>query len=122
MKQARIGTFLLLALAGLAFAQGDRGTLTGTVTDPHGAVVPNAQISIRQPDTGAQYSTVTTSTGNYSLAQLPSAAYEVSVTFPGFKKYTQQGITVGVAQTVRIDIVMELGNATESVTVNADAP
>lgn len=113
---------LALALSQLAFAQADRGTLTGTVTDPHGALVPAAQISVRNPQTGAQYETVTTSTGNYSLSQLPAGAYDLTVETPGFKKYTQQGINVGVAQTARIDVVMEIGSATESVTVSADAP
>jgi hypothetical protein len=113
---------LTFALTLPAFPQADRGTLTGTVTDPQGAVVPTAKISVRNPQTGGQYETVTTSTGNYSLAQLPAGAYDVSVESPGFKKYTQQGINVGVAQTVRIDVAMQVGAATESVTVTADAP
>jgi len=114
-----LGSLLLVATA---FAQADRGTLTGTVTDPHGALMPTAQVSIRNPETGLQYETITTSTGNYSVPQLPAGAYDLSVSAPGFKKYTQHGVNVGVAQTVRVDVLMEIGSANESVTVSADAP
>lgn len=105
-----------------AFGQADRGTLTGTVTDPQGAILPVAKLTVRNTQTGATYDTVTTSTGNYSLAQLPAGSYELSIEAPGFKKYVQQGIAVGVAQTSRIDVTMQIGTANESVTVTADAP
>ncbi|MEP6961591.1 MAG: carboxypeptidase-like regulatory domain-containing protein, partial [Acidobacteriota bacterium] len=64
-------SFFLLAVV-CAFAQGDRGTITGTAADPAGAVVANAQVSVRNTDTGAVYQTTTTETGNYTLAQLPA--------------------------------------------------
>ena len=57
-------TVIALLLSAGAFAQADRGTLTGTVTDPQAAVIPEAKIAVRNAQTGAQYSTVTTSTGN----------------------------------------------------------
>jgi hypothetical protein len=62
------------------------------------------------------------STGNYTIAQLPVGTYEVSVAVPGFKRFVRSGITVQVAATLRIDIQLEVGAATESVTVQADAP
>jgi hypothetical protein len=65
---------------------------------------------------------VSTATGNYTLPELPAGTYEVTVTVPGFKKFIRQGLTIQVAQTVRIDISLEVGNATESVTVSAEAP
>src|SRR6185503_19806507 len=113
---------LVLALASAAFAQADRGNLTGTVTDPQGALIPAAKILLRNGQTGADYATVSTSTGNYSIAQLPAGSYDLSVEAPGFKKFAQQGIAVGVAQTARIDVTMQVGQATESVTITADAP
>ncbi len=68
--QLRIaGLFLICTLA--AFAQGDRGTITGTVTDPTGAVVPNANIQVTNSETSAVYKVATTNTGNYTLANLP---------------------------------------------------
>src|ERR1035441_1773981 len=94
----------LCALA--AFAQTDRGTITGTITDPAGAVVPNAPIEARNVDTGAVYPGASSGTGNYTIAQLPVGTYELSVTVSGFKKYVRTGITVDVAGTVRVDPVL----------------
>src|ERR1700687_5740712 len=121
MRSLRVAVGLfVLALA--AFAQSDRGTITGTVSDPAGAVVANAAIEARHTETGVVYPGATSSTGNYTLAQLPAGVYEVTVAVPGFKKYTRSGLTVQVAQTLRVDIALEVGSATESVTVQADAP
>jgi carboxypeptidase family protein len=104
------------------FAQSDRGTITGTVSDPAGAVVAGAAIEAKNEGTGVTYQAATTPTGNYTIVQLPAGAYEVSVAVPGFKKYTRQGITVEVAEVKRIDVALEVGAATESVTVQGDAP
>jgi hypothetical protein len=112
--------FLIVGMA--AVAQGDRGTITGTVSDPAGAVVANAAIVARHVETGTVYDTTSTNTGNYTLSQLPVGNYEVSVTVAGFKKYTRSGLTIQVAATVRVDITLEVGAATESVTVNEAAP
>ena len=111
----------LFVLAFVAFAQSDRGTITGTVSDPAGAVVANAALEARNQATGVVYQAASTATGNYTILQLPVGTYEVSVAVPGFKKYVRQGITVEVAQTLRIDISLEVGSASESVTVNESA-
>src|SRR3974390_1331671 len=100
-----------------AFAQSDRGTITGTVSDPAGAVVANATVEAKNADSGTTYHAGTSGTGNYTLAQMPVGTYEVSVTVPGFKKFVRQGLVLQVAQTLRIDVVLEVGNATESITV-----
>jgi hypothetical protein len=111
----------LILLASAAFAQGDRGTITGTIADPAGAVVANAEIEARNIDTGAPYKAASTNTGNYTLAQLPAGSYALSVSVPGFKKYVRQGLTVIVAQTLRIDVALEVGSSAESVTVTEAA-
>ena len=111
-----------LLVASIAFAQGDRGTITGTVADPAGAVVAGASIQARNVETGGQYTAASTSTGNYTLSELPAGSYELSVAVPGFKKSVRQGLTVEVAQTLRIDISLEVGSAVESVTVTEAAP
>jgi hypothetical protein len=67
------------------------------------------------------YEAASTTTGNYTLSQLPAGTYELSITVPGFKKYTRSGLTVQVAETLRIDVSLEVGNATESVTVTEAA-
>ena len=108
----------LLASAAVVLAQSDRGAITGTVADPAGAVVASAPIEAKNTETGAVFQAASSDTGNYTLAQLPVGTYEVSVAVAGFKKYVRQNITVGVAQTVRVDIGLEVGSAAESVTVS----
>jgi hypothetical protein len=105
-----------------AFAQSDRGTITGTVSDPAGAVVASAAIQARNVETGATYEGASSTTGNYTLAQLPVGTYELSVGVPGFKRYVRQGLAIQVAQTMRIDINLEVGSATDSVTVTEATP
>jgi hypothetical protein len=112
----------MLLVVGAVFAQSDRGTITGTIADPAGAVIPGATIEVKNTNTGAVYHAASTSTGNYTLAQLPAGPYQLSAAVPGFKQCVRTGITVLVAQTLRIDIVLEVGNIAETVTVNADAP
>jgi len=110
-----------LLLTAAAFAQSDRGTVTGTVADPAGAVVAGATIELKNTETGVISDAATTPTGNYTVPQIPVGTYELSVIVPGFKKYVRTNIGVGVAQTVRLDVTLEVGAATESVTVNAEA-
>src|ERR1039457_1406084 len=114
--------FMVLMTVLLAVAQTDRGTITGTIADPTGAVVPGVTVHATDAATGAEYDTVTTATGNYSLLSLPAGIYDLTASAAGFEKYIQHGIRVEVVQTLRIDVVLQLGSATESVTVNADAP
>ena len=102
-----VGVLLLAASASLA--QTDRGTITGAVLDPAGAVVPNASIEVKNTDTAASYTAATTSTGNFTLASLPAGTYELTVVSPGFKKFVRPGIQVQVAETVRADAILEVG-------------
>src|SRR5579875_2969437 len=104
-----------------AFGQSDRGILTGTVTDPQGAVIPNASIEITNTQNGARYQTSTTSTGNYTMPSLPVGTYTLTVEVPGFKKFMRQGIQIAVAQVERVDVMMEIGTASQTLVVSADA-
>src|SRR5258708_25218710 len=83
----------LLSVTPLALAQSDRGTITGTVSDPTGASVP-ANVTIRNVETGVEYPTVATSTGNYTVSSLPVGHYNLIVGSAGFSTYVQAGITV----------------------------
>jgi hypothetical protein len=120
----RISSIAICAIfvASTAYAQTDRGTITGTVADPTNAVIPSANIKLINTQTGAQYDTVTTDTGNYTLPSLPVGTYNLSVEVPGFKKFIQDGIKVATALTERVDVVLEIGSASEAVTITADAP
>src|ERR1017187_7830510 len=113
---------LILIVPALVMAQSDRGTITGTVSDPTGALIPAAKVVATRADTGAVYQTVTTSTGNYTLPSLQVGVYNVSVEATGFTKYIQNGITVETVQVARVDVSLKAGSAAESVTVKADAP
>jgi len=111
----------LVTLTLAAFAQTDRGTITGTISDPAGAVVPNAKIEAKNVDTGAVTAGGSSATGNYVIS-LPAGRYELSVIVPGFKKFIRPNLQVTVATDVRSDVTLEVGAATESVTVEAAAP
>ena len=104
------------------FAQSDRGTITGTIADPAGAVVAGAKVEARNVETSTGYDVASTGTGNYTLSQLPAGTYEVSVTVPGFKRSVRQNIVVQVAGTIRVDVTLEVGSAAESVTVTEAVP
>jgi Carboxypeptidase regulatory-like domain len=120
MRLTIAGCYLLYAVA--AFAQADRGTITGTVSDPAGAVVPNAAIEARNQETGVIFKGGSSTTGNYTLAQIPVGVYELSVSVTGFKKFVRPGITIHVAETVRVDATLEVGQTSETITVNEEAP
>ncbi|MCU1324646.1 MAG: Cna B-type protein, partial [Bryobacterales bacterium] len=113
---------LLPLIATLALAQSDRGTITGTVSDPAGAVVPGTHIIARNTENGTVSETVTTGTGNFTLSSLPAGPYEVSFEATGFNKYVQQGIVVQVALTVRLDVTLKVGSTSETINVTAEAP
>jgi hypothetical protein len=78
-------------LAVTLLGQGDRGTITGEVSDQTGAVVSGAPIEAKHLETGAIYQAASSSTGNFTLSQLPAGVYEISASVPGFKKYVRTG-------------------------------
>jgi hypothetical protein len=113
---------LMFISATLVVAQSDRGTITGTVADSTGAVVPGATVVVTNTGTQAKLTTETTFTGNFTMASVPAGIYEVAVSAPGFSRSVQQGVQVQVALTVRLDVVLKVGATTESVTVTGEAP
>jgi len=114
-----LSTLLLCSAA--ALAQTATGTITGTISDPAGAVVANAPLDLKNSETGTIYQTASSSTGNYTFSQLPAATYQLTVNVPGFKTHVRQNLGVQAAQTIRIDVVLEVGTSAESVTVSAQA-
>ncbi len=121
MRSVLVAVSCFLLAAGAASAQTDRGTITGTVADQAGALIPGAAIEAKNLNTGAVHRVTSTSTGNYTLAQLPPGTYQLSSSISGFKQFTRTGITVLAMQVLRIDIALQVGDITETVTVNADA-
>jgi hypothetical protein len=122
MRSAKLATaFFLLTFTYAAFGQ-TGGTITGLISDPTGAVVANAPVEAKNMATGVVATAATSATGNYVFADLAAGTYEISSTVPGFKKYIRPGVTVQQLQTTRVDIEFQIGGATESVTVSAEAP
>ena len=105
-----------------SLAQSDRGTITGTVTDPAAAVVPGAKVVAKNAENGATFNTETTGTGDYTVTSLPAGRYEISVEAAGFKKDVRTDVSVEVAQTTRLDFALQVGAATETITVSTQAP
>ena len=117
-----IAVMFAVGIPSVALAQGDRGTITGTISDPGGAVVPNAAITAINTETGARFETVSTATGNYTIVSSTGRCLQPGGWSPGFGKFVQQGIRVQVAITARIDVALQVSSTSESVVVTADAP
>ena len=108
------GTFL--------HGQAVSGTIVGTITDPTGASVPNAKITIVLTGQSVTYTTVSNESGNFTEPNLPSGTYSVTVVSPGFKKETQENIAVLTNQTTRVDVSLSTGSSTETITVTSAPP
>ncbi|HEX4168108.1 MAG TPA: carboxypeptidase-like regulatory domain-containing protein, partial [Bryobacteraceae bacterium] len=113
-------SLLFLLLGCLALAQ-ETASILGTVTDQSGAVVPNAKVTITSTGTGTSRIATSNQAGNYDVADLPIGAYSVKVDAPGFKAYQATQVTLNVNATLRVDAVLQIGQAQETVTVEANA-
>ncbi len=111
-----------LIIAGSAVAQVSRGTITGIVTDPSGAVVPGVAIKVTNRATGVTNMVTTNRSGAYTVPLLPTGKYSLTAQQKGFKTYSRTDISVPVGETVRVDVSLTVGAATEKVTVTAPAP
>ena len=113
---------LLLALAIVLSAQDFRATLNGTVLDPSGAVVPKAQLEVRNTETGEVRKAVTQANGQFSVPLLPPGTYTASAEAPGFKKVLRENIILRAGQAFGIEMTLQVGTVTEQVVVYAETP
>ncbi len=97
-------------------------TLSGTVTDPSGAVISGAAIRVKNEDTGAVRKSITNGNGRYQFSALPVGHYEVQVNQAGFADEIRTGINLAVAQDATVDLMLRLGTSSQQLTVNEDAP
>ncbi len=118
----RCAAIVLLGLTQGAFGQQVYGSIYGTVTDQTGAAVPNAKVTITDPEKGTKSEVVTNETGNYSKDRLIPSVYTVQVEGSGFRTAVNRGVRVNVDNAARIDFALEIGNVTEQVEVTAAAP
>jgi len=121
----RCGGLFILGLAlvlGVSMARASiTGSISGTVTDPTGAVVPGASVVAINTQTGAQNSTETNAQGFYSFPSLPASRYEVKITASGFQEYRETGLVLDVNNALRVDATLKVGTTTQEVDVTAAA-
>ena len=111
----------LLVFPATCFGQAGKAELFGAVLDPAGLAVPAAKITAAETSTGARFREVSDAKGAYHLLGLPAGNYELLVEKPGFRPYRQTGLTLRLGDQSRLDIRLVLGQASESVDVNAEA-
>lgn len=112
----------ILSFALPLFASGPTGTITGTISDPSGAVIPKARIVVHNEGTNATREAKSNSDGDYTVALLPPGRYRVAVESPGFRRSVIHGVNLDVDQTVRVDFALVVGAITEEVTVTDTPP
>ena len=112
----------MLLVASPLFASGPTGTITGTITDPSGAVVPKARVVVRNEGTNTTRDAETNEDGDYTVALLPPGRYRVAVESAGFRRSVFHGVSLDVDQTVRLDFALQVGAITEEVTVSDTPP
>jgi hypothetical protein len=116
-----LALLLILAAALPARAQRTTASIRGTVTDATGGVVPGADVTVKGTDTGLTQSTVTNTDGVFSFPELPVGTYSVEVTISGFKSSVQTGIALNVADQRTVNVTLETGAVSETVTVTSPA-
>ncbi len=123
MRRALLVFFVFpLLVAGIMWAQSDRGTITGTVTDPTGAVLAGVEVIATNVDTGVRQTVSTNSVGLYSVLNLQVGRYSLTFSKQGFRNLERSIIQLAVAQVAKIDVTLPIGMATELVTVTEDVP
>jgi hypothetical protein len=112
---------LFISLLSLTVAaQTFRGTILGTVTDPNGALVAGAKVTVKNANTGLERSTTTDEAGNYTVAELPIGLYEVRVDQTGFAAATVTNVIVEVANERRVDVALALASSETTILVATD--
>ncbi len=110
---------LLFAVA--AMAQIQNGQFAGTVTDPSGAAVPNAKVTITNQGTGLSVNATSNAAGSYQVSELPPGTYKITVEAGGFKTFSDVGVTLNAGSTAHVDAKMTLGQTREVVEVTGEA-
>ena len=124
MKLRSLFLFTTAVLGSCTFLHGQTfsANLTGTVSDPGGAVVPGAVATLKNVATGDTHRTVSNQEGRYNFSQILPATYSLSVTQSGFRVNVQNGIALTANQSLELDVKLTFGAVTESIEVNAAPP
>jgi hypothetical protein len=110
---------LLFLCGGLSFAQLNTGTITGSITDPSGAAVPNVKVTAVQMDTNFESHATTNAEGLYRIQSLQPGAYRLTFEASGFKRFVQSGLDLNVGVVLPVNVKLDVGQLTESVQVSA---
>lgn len=121
IRRSLVAVVLVMAVCALAVAQESRGSITGKITDPNGAVVSTATVTIENLGTGVSDTVTTNDEGSYNFPLVQPGKYALTIAAPGFKTARRDDLVLAVAGKLTLDVQMEVGNAAETVTVLADA-
>ncbi len=126
-RSMKVG-FVVLLLVGVlgvlqpAWSQEVTASIVGTVTDPSGAPLKDADVTATDTERGTVLSTKTNDAGAYNIPRVPVGSYTVKISAPGFQTAVHSGIVLVLNQTARIDMQMKLGQVSETVEVTGSAP
>src|SRR5579863_2725702 len=113
---------LIVGSISMCFAQMDRASLSGNVTDSSGAVVPGAKVTVANPETKAVFTATSNGSGVYNFIGLPIGTYVVTAEKEGFSKTVQTNVVLTANSDVRVDVSLTPGAVNQQVEVNAVAP
>src|SRR5438105_15564596 len=119
LKRICVVLILTLVCSSVVLSQTSTGSISGRVLDNSGAVVPNTTVTAVQQDTNVSTTTKANELGLYSFPNVRPGMYRLETEAPGFKKLVRGGLEVQVATGIRVDLTMEVGAVTESVTITA---
>jgi len=114
-----LSAIVCLSMSSAAWAQADRGRITGTVTDTSGAVIPSVQVTATQVATNTQFKAVSNEVGIYSVLNLPIGNYRIAFKRDGFESVTQSGIVILANHTAEVNIQLRAGAESQTVQVTA---
>ncbi len=123
-RRIAVGMLSLCAFAGFApraLAQETRATVTGTVRDTQGSVVPGVTVTVLNTDTNVSYEATTNEAGVFTVQRVQPGPVKVTAALPGFKTFVREGVTLRTAETVTLGIQLSVGGLEETVTVSAQA-
>jgi len=122
LRFQRLLTIAVMLVLASPFARAAvTGSISGTVTDPTGAIMPGVSVVALDTDTGIQSSTQTNAAGFYNFPALPTGHYEIRITEKGFEEYRQTGLVIDVNTALRVDATMKVGSVNQEVSVAATA-
>ena len=122
MKRQWTSTFLIAALTASVAAAQQTGGITGVITDPAGASIPDAQVKATNVENGAVRTVETSSTGDYVLSPLAIGTYSIEVSKAGFKILKQPHIVIDINSALTLNLTLPVGNVSEEVTVTGEPP